>query len=111
MAAQAMPVLDQENSSWSARTLATLSARAASAAAVERKIPSPRQLRPASKEYGVVNLVLWEAAGLPTSQCGHNRKWTVYSITLSALASSVAGTASPSALAVLRLIDNSNLET
>ena len=35
----------------------------------------------------------------------------LYSITLSALASSVVGTVSPSALAVLRLIDNSNLET
>jgi hypothetical protein len=39
------------------------------------------------------------------------RTWGLYSTTLLAVASSVAGTASPSAFAALRLIDNSNLET
>jgi hypothetical protein len=37
----------------------------------------------------------------------HERTWVLYSTTLSALASSVGVAASPSALAVLRLIDNS----
>jgi hypothetical protein len=40
----------------------------------------------------------------------HDKIPTPYSITLSALAESVAGTASPSVLVVLRLMDNSNLE-
>ncbi len=48
----------------------------------------------------------------PASANLHKRGSQVpYSITLSALASNAVGTVSPSALAVLRLIDKSNLDT
>ncbi len=45
------------------------------------------------------------------AMCVNGGQVLFYSTTFSALASSVVGTARPSALAVLRLIDNSNLET
>jgi len=44
-----------------------------------------------------------------TPLCARSRRWSVYSITSSAVASSLSGTVRPSALAVLRLITSSNL--
>ena len=46
-----------------------------------------------------------------SEKCPNTGPLLVHSITLSALATSAGGTESPSCLAVLRLMDNSNLVT